>query len=157
VSSLLGVLNTDVDPNIPLKAALAWTDAPAPTGIGGLENQLYLQLVDPDGAVVDGDVTPFPTARNNVQQVVIANPRAGDHRIRVRGVSVIRQAPGAGPGRTRARIRARRVQRLRPQLTWLFRLEEVLSAEVAERRSGGNGLWRSVAIAAVVGSGGGAH
>jgi hypothetical protein len=88
----------NVDTNVPLKVTLAWTDAPAPTGIGGLENQLYLQLVSPDGAVVDGDVTPFPTARNNVQQVVIANPIAGDYRIRVRGVSVIRQAPGAGPG-----------------------------------------------------------
>ena len=88
----------NVDTNVPLKVTLAWTDAPAPTGIGGLENQLYLQLVSPDGAVVDGDVTPFPTARNNVQQVVIANPIAGDYRIRVRGVSVIRQAPGAGAG-----------------------------------------------------------
>jgi hypothetical protein len=36
--------------------------------------------------------------KNNVQQVVVAEPVAGDYTVRVRGVSVTRQAPGAAPG-----------------------------------------------------------
>jgi hypothetical protein len=48
--------------------------------------------------VTNGDVHPIDQVRNNVQQVVIAAPVAGTYTIRVRGVSVTRQAPGAGPG-----------------------------------------------------------
>jgi hypothetical protein len=54
--------------------------------------------VDPNGGVTDGDTTPFPTATNNVQQVTINNPVAGKYTIRVRGISVSTQAPGAAPG-----------------------------------------------------------
>jgi subtilisin family serine protease len=86
-----------VDPSFPVKVTLAWTDAPAPLGTGGLTNQLYLQVRRPDGTVLGGDTTPFPTATNNVQQVVIDDP-AGVHTIRVRGVAVTAAAPGAGPG-----------------------------------------------------------
>jgi serine protease AprX len=82
----------------PLKVTLAWTDAPAPAGIGRLVNQLYLQVQAPDGAISNGDVSPFPSATNNVQQVVVAAPAAGIYTIRVRGISVTRQAPGAAPG-----------------------------------------------------------
>lgn len=81
----------------PLRITLCWTDPPSP-GAGQLQNTLYLQLVTPDGAVLDGDLTPFPTVTNNAQQIEIATPIAGAYTIRVRGVSVTQQAPGAAPG-----------------------------------------------------------
>jgi hypothetical protein len=86
------------DRSAPVKVTLTWTDAPASTGIGGLTNQLYLQVRSPDGTVLGGDTTPFPTASNNVQQVVVDDPAPGVHTVRVRGVSVTRAAPGAGLG-----------------------------------------------------------
>jgi hypothetical protein len=90
-----------VDPARPFKVTLAWSDAPSPVDIGGLENQLYLQVVTPDDTVVNGDVTAFPTAINNVQQVVIPAPTPGTYQIRVRGISIARHAPavlaGASP------------------------------------------------------------
>lgn len=86
------------DPAMPLKVTLAWTDAPAVVGSGGLVNGLYLQVVAPDGSVLDGDTTAFPAATNNVQQVLVDTPVAGTYTIRVRGVSVLQQAPGAGSG-----------------------------------------------------------
>lgn len=81
----------------PLRATLCWTDRHSP-GAGGLQNTLYLQVVAPGGAVFNGDTTPFPTVTNNVQQVTINNPVAGNYTVRVRGVSVTTQAPGASPG-----------------------------------------------------------
>lgn len=84
----------DVDPGSTLTVTLAWTDAPSPAGIGGLENALYLQVRDPAGQLTDGDVTAFPTATNNVQQIVIDTPAAGNWLLRVRGVSVTQHAPG---------------------------------------------------------------
>ncbi|HEY6595875.1 MAG TPA: S8 family serine peptidase [Asanoa sp.] len=87
-----------VDPGTPLKITLVWTDAPSLEGVGELVNQLYLQVRTPDGAVLDGDITPFPTATNNVQQVRITAPTAGVYTVRVRGVAVLRHAPGATPG-----------------------------------------------------------
>jgi len=86
------------DPAMPLKVTLAWTDAPAVVGSGGLVNSLYLQVLAPDGSVIDGDTTAFPTATNNVQQVLVETPVAGTYTIRVRGVSVLQQAPGASSG-----------------------------------------------------------
>jgi serine protease AprX len=81
-----------------LKVTLAWTDAPSLGGAGGLQNQLYLQVRHPNGVVEDGDVTAFPTVTNNVQQVTLGTPAAGTYAIRVRGVSVTQQAPGATGG-----------------------------------------------------------
>ena len=89
-----------VNPTLPLKATLVWTDAQAPAGVGGLINSLYLQIVKPDGTVLDGDVAAFPTVNNNVQQVTIPAPLdAGAYQIRVRGVAVVQHAPNvpAGP------------------------------------------------------------
>jgi uncharacterized protein (TIGR03437 family) len=83
--------------NEPLKVTLCWTDRPSTTA-GGLQNRLYLQLVDPNGVVMNGDVTPFPTVTNNVQQVTVAAPIAGQYTLRVRGVSVIHQAPAPPAG-----------------------------------------------------------
>lgn len=82
----------------PLKVTMAWTDSPSLVNVGGLQNELYLQVVRPDMTVVDGDVTVFPNATNNVQQIVINTPPVGTYEIRVRGVSVTRQAPGASTG-----------------------------------------------------------
>ena len=86
-----------VDQRLPLDVTLAWTDAPSPAGNGGLVNELYLQLETPGGTVLDGDVTPFPTATNNVQRITIAAPAAGTYTVRVRGVSVTVDSPGAIP------------------------------------------------------------
>jgi len=86
------------DTVIPLKITLVWTDAPAPVGVGGLMNQLYLQVRSPGGAVTNGDTSAFPQATNNVQQVVITAPGTATYTIRVRGISVTQQAPGASPG-----------------------------------------------------------
>jgi serine protease AprX len=86
------------DTALPLKITLVWTDAPGLEGVGGLVNQLYLQLQSPDGSVADGDLHSMLEVKNNVQQVVVANPVAGAYTIRVRGVSVTRQSPGAAPG-----------------------------------------------------------
>jgi serine protease AprX len=82
-----------VDPAAPLKVTLVWTDAPSLEGNGGLVNQLYLQVQAPDGHVHHGDVVAFPAAVNNVQQVAIAAPAAGNYEIRVWGVSVTELAP----------------------------------------------------------------
>lgn len=87
-----------IDLTRPLKITLVWTDAPSLAGVGGIQNQLYLQVRDPGGAVLDGDVSAFPNVSNNVQRVVIAAPVAGTYEIRVRGVSVTVQAPGASGG-----------------------------------------------------------
>ena len=89
-----------VDPGRPLKVTLVWTDAPSLVNQGGLQNALYLQVRDPSGAVLDGDVTPYPTATNNVQQVMIPAPVAGTYEVRVRGVSVIAALPGTSPDET---------------------------------------------------------
>jgi serine protease AprX len=87
------------DGAVPLKATLVWTDAPAPAGIGGIVNRLYLQVVKPDGEIVNGDVRQFPSVGNNVQQVVIKPPLdEGTYMVRVRGVSVIRHSPSVTPG-----------------------------------------------------------
>ncbi|MCH7230266.1 S8 family serine peptidase [Glycomyces sp. L485] len=83
----------------PLKATLVWTDAPSQVGADGLENRLYLRVRTPDGEVVDGDVSAFPEPVNNVQQVVIDAPvEGGEYEVRVHGVSVPHQSPGAIEG-----------------------------------------------------------
>jgi serine protease AprX len=79
----------------PLRVVLAWTDAPSQVGIGSLVNQLYLQVVTPDGTVLDGDTTAYPIATNNVQRIVIPTPQAGDYTIRVHGILVIMDSTGA--------------------------------------------------------------
>ncbi len=81
----------------PLKVTLCWTDRQSTTA-GGLQNQLYLQLVDPGAPILNGDVTPFPSVTNNSQQITVPAPVAGVYTIRVRGVSVAHQAPGAAIG-----------------------------------------------------------
>jgi len=87
-----------VDTGEPLKVTLVWTDAPAPADVGGLENVLYLRVIDPGGGTVDGDSTPYPNATNNVHQVVIDAPVAGAYTIEVHGWNVTQQAPGASGG-----------------------------------------------------------
>jgi hypothetical protein len=85
----------------PLRVTLAWTDAPSLPNNGSLENELYLQLQAPDGTILNGDITPFPNATNNVQRIIVANPAAGTYQIRVRGINVVRSAPGTPPGAPR--------------------------------------------------------
>lgn len=91
---------TGVRAGQPLKVTLVWTDAPAEPGVGGLVNQLYLQVLAPgaDRPVIHhGDRNPFPFATNNVQQVVLPEPQAGTYAIRVWGVAVSQHSPGASP------------------------------------------------------------
>ena len=87
-----------VDTTQPLRVTLVWTDAPGPANVGGLENELYLRVVHPNNTIDDGDTDPYPTVKNNVQSVVIDAPAAGTYHMRVHGVSVTRQSPGASSG-----------------------------------------------------------
>jgi hypothetical protein len=69
--------------------------------INGVAQELFnlvREVRHPNGVVEDGDVTAFPTVTNNVQQVTLDTPAAGTYEIRVRGVSVTQQAPGATGG-----------------------------------------------------------
>lgn len=86
-----------VEPGEPLAVTLVWTDAPSQPGNGSLVNQLYLQVLTPIGTVLDGDLTPFPLATNNVQRITIQAPAGGRYTIRVHGVSVVIDSPGAAP------------------------------------------------------------
>ncbi|SDD07406.1 S8 family serine peptidase [Glycomyces harbinensis] len=85
------------DPDLPLKITLVWTDAPSLEGLGGLVNELYLQLETPSGEVVNWDANPATRSTNNVQQITVASPEDGVYTVRVRGVSVTQHSPGAAP------------------------------------------------------------
>ncbi|SDK78574.1 Subtilase family protein [Glycomyces sambucus] len=85
------------DASRPLKATLVWTDAPSLEGLGGLVNELYLQLETPSGEVRNWDANPVTRVTNNVQQITVAAPGPGVYTVRVRGVSVTEHAPGAAP------------------------------------------------------------
>lgn len=86
-----------VDLGQPMKITLVWTDPPSPVGVGGLQNQLCLQLLPPGGGpVVEADVTPFPNPTNNVQRIVVAAPVVGSYEIRIRSASVVTRSAGAG-------------------------------------------------------------
>ncbi|NUQ87943.1 MAG: hypothetical protein HOQ43_05720, partial [Glycomyces artemisiae] len=80
-----------------LKATLAWTDAPSLEGLGGLVNELYLQVETPSGEVRNWDSNPVTRVTNNVQQITVDDPGPGVYTFRVRGVSVTSHAPGAAP------------------------------------------------------------
>jgi serine protease AprX len=72
------------DPAHPFRVTMAYTDHPG----RGLQNRLYLRVITPGGATIDGDVTVFPTASNNVQRVHIDAPAAGLYTIEVHGIDV---------------------------------------------------------------------
>jgi subtilisin family serine protease len=69
--------------SVPLRATLVWSDYPSSPAAGGLYNSLRLAVVDPNGASVQG-----APANNNVQQVSVANPQAGEYKVRVTGMNV---------------------------------------------------------------------
>ena len=77
----------------PLQITLAWTDAPATVGQGGLTNRLYLQVVTPAGQILNGDTSAFPNAVNNVQRLVVEAATAGTYKVRIRAVSVTVHSP----------------------------------------------------------------
>lgn len=82
------------DPALPLRVTLVWSDSPGK----GLQNRLYLRLLPPGGApAIDGDITAFPTARNNVQRVHVAAPVAGTYIVQVHGVAVSFGIPALAP------------------------------------------------------------
>lgn len=83
------------DPSQPFRVTLVWTDPPG----AGVINQLYLRVEDPFGAFTDGDYDSNGSVnaytgvgvngvQNNVQQVTIAAPAAGEYTIHVIAVSV---------------------------------------------------------------------
>jgi serine protease AprX len=81
------------DSSKPLKVTLVWTDAPSLPGSGGLHNSLYLRVKHPDGRITDGDVTPYPVASNNVQQVTVPSPEPGTYEIVVHGIAIKTNSP----------------------------------------------------------------
>lgn len=76
------------DPSMPLKVTLAWVDPPAETGSAqNLVNNLDLVVQDPDGKIYYGN--DFNSqgkvdVSNNVEQVTIKAPEAGEYTISVR-------------------------------------------------------------------------
>ncbi|QGG47185.1 S8 family serine peptidase [Heliorestis convoluta] len=75
----------------PLKITLSWTDPADETGTGRLVNDLDLVVLDPEGQAYVGNnhlAIEGPDRRNNVEQVIIPKPRAGEYTIEVRGQKV---------------------------------------------------------------------
>ncbi|MCR3750338.1 PPC domain-containing protein [Lentzea californiensis] len=85
----------DVEP-VRLDVTPVWTDAPSSPGVGGLVNELYLQLRTPGGTVLDGDERGFGEAVDNVQRIRVQAPERGTYTVLVWGVSVV-LAPPASP------------------------------------------------------------
>lgn len=82
-----------------LKVTLVWTDpAGSPSAVQALVNDLDLVLIDPDGvghfpwtldpSTPSANATTGVNTVDNVEQVVVANPMAGDWTIEVRGTTV---------------------------------------------------------------------
>ena len=91
-------------PGEPLEVTLVWTDPPAaPSAAAALVHDLDLEVVSPSGTTwlgnrfVGGESVPggAADATNNVEAVLIRDPEAGSHRIRVVGRSI----PPAGVAR----------------------------------------------------------
>lgn len=81
------------DTSAPFRVTLCWTDR---NGVG-LQNKLYLRVIDPNNATFDGDVAAFPNPSNNVQRVHIDTPVAGTYTIQVHGIEVLFGIPGLAP------------------------------------------------------------
>jgi hypothetical protein len=81
------------DPAHPLRVTLTWTDSPGK----GLQNRLYLRVIPPRGTPIDGDLTAFPNASNNVQRVHLAAPVAGTYTVEVHGIDVAFGVPALAP------------------------------------------------------------
>jgi len=85
-----------MDPGQELRITLAWTDYAHGPSDQGLTNSLYLQVVTPEGASIDGDVTTYPAATNNVQRIGIPAPLAGTYEVRIWAHQVVARSAGAG-------------------------------------------------------------
>jgi hypothetical protein len=72
------------DPAHPFRVTMAYTDHPGK----GIQNRLYLRVITPAAVTIDGDLTAFPTASNNVQRVHIDAPVPGVYSIEVHGIDV---------------------------------------------------------------------
>ena len=83
-----------VDPGVPLKVTLVWTDYPGSPGHQpNLVNDLDLALTSPSGQVYYGNCAPGqpggrPDRVNNVERIILSAPAPGRYRIRVRAVNV---------------------------------------------------------------------
>ncbi len=79
-----------------LVITLVWTDYPGSnTSSTKLLNDLDLKVTAPNGTVMNGNdfLSPYNSARdsvNNVERVVIPNPRTGVYKVNVSGFSVIK-------------------------------------------------------------------
>jgi len=83
-----------VDPSVPLKVTLVWTDYPGSPGHQpNLVNDLDLVLTSPSGQMYYGNWAPGqsggqPDRVNNVERIVLPAPETGRYRIRVRAMNV---------------------------------------------------------------------
>jgi len=86
------------DPALPLRVTMAYNDADG----AGIQNKLYLRLVEPDGVTThDGDTTAFPTVSNNLQRIHVAAPAPGVWTIEVHGIEVLNGIDAFLPGAVR--------------------------------------------------------
>lgn len=77
----------------PLRVTLVWTDYPAsPSAAKTLVNDLDLEVITPDGQVLQGNRDLLglqgPDRTNNVENVRLAAPRAGSYTVRVKAHNV---------------------------------------------------------------------
>jgi hypothetical protein len=85
-----------VQPDRPLRVTLAWTDRPA----HGLQQDLDLVVVTPSGKRIPGNpgLARGPWARtdhrNNVEQIVVPAPEAGEHRVIVLAYNTLFEPQG---------------------------------------------------------------
>lgn len=89
------------DTTAPFKATLVWTDPPAAAGSPQtLVNDLDLIVQTPDGRVYYGNhfLGPnSPDRKNNVEQVYLPSPVAGEYTVRVVGSAVKRNTVSGSP------------------------------------------------------------
>lgn len=91
-------------PADPLRIALVWTEPPGSPGAQAMINQLAVEVTDPTGRVLLGNVLDggesvpggAPDPVNNVQMVSISAPATGTWVARVRALAVNVGAPGQG-------------------------------------------------------------
>lgn len=79
------------DTSRPFKATLAWVDPPSASGSPGLVNNLDLEVVDPQGKILlgnDNNGQNVSDRQNNVEQIAINKPMAGQYTIRIRAANL---------------------------------------------------------------------
>ncbi|MEQ8176370.1 MAG: S8 family serine peptidase [Syntrophomonadaceae bacterium] len=84
------------DTSRPFKATLAWIDPASASGSPDLVDNLDLEIVDPQGklyTVKDFQGRTLKDRQNNVEQVVVDKPLAGQYTVRVRATNIAGTLP----------------------------------------------------------------